>query len=81
MVEEPVVSILQGEFARMPAAIFAGVFVALMVIGLWASMAAWRSARILVLVARTPGFNLSSGPAAAAGSVVKIHGVAQPEIP
>lgn len=57
----PVVQILQGGFARMPAAIFAVLFLALMFIGLKASLAALRSTRILMLVARTPAFDVGAG--------------------
>ncbi len=61
----------------MPAAIFAGLFLILLGIGLWASRSAWRSARILALVARTPAVDVAAGGA----GVVKIRGEAQPADP
>lgn len=72
-----VVEIIQGGFARMPAAIFAGLFLALVAIGLKASLAGWRSTHILLLVARTPALDVGSDRGAAIGRIVKIHGAAE----
>lgn len=73
----PVLAILQAGFARMPAAIFAGLMLALLGIWLWAGLATWRSARVLYLLARTPLGTLGTLASNATG-VVKLRGAAQP---
>lgn len=54
----PVLAILQAGFARMPAAIFAGLMLALLGIWLWAGLAAWRSASANGAAARSTSCRL-----------------------